>query len=108
MIANDERPDFHSDRLKAWLDALYRNLGPVRAGETQQQLVLIEWLDSFGCSRQWQKLGGCARAPLRCFSGVGLVYDGPEAKVIVPHISAPHDAVDQQGCGDMAIPTRAI
>lgn len=28
------------------------------------RLVLIEWLDSFGCSASWQELGNCTAEPL--------------------------------------------
>ena len=72
------------------------------------RLVLIEWLDSFGCSATWQPLEGCQAKPLRCRSVGWLVYDGADCKVIVPHISQSHESAPDQGCGDMTIPSAAI
>ena len=73
------------------------------------RLVLIEWLDSFGCSSDWQDLTDCEPKPLVCRSVGWLLYDGDDCKVVVPHISEKHnDRVQPQGCGDMTIPTKAI
>ena len=69
-----------------------------------RRLVLIEWLDSFGCSSSWQDLNGCEAKPMVCHSVGWLAYDGDDCKVIVPHLAK--DA--NQGCGDMTIPTKAI
>ncbi len=75
---------------------------------TDYPLVLIEWMDSFGCSSNWQQIGECSPSPLRCRSVGWLLYDGKDCKVIVPHMADPHESVAMQGCGDMTIPTRAI
>jgi hypothetical protein len=73
------------------------------------RLVLVEWLDSFGCSSEWQSLNGCSPRPLLCRSVGWLFYDGEDCKVIVPHMTDGQTAgVPAQGCGDMTIPTRAI
>lgn len=73
------------------------------------RLVLIEWLDSYGCSSEWQDLGDCEPRPLVCRSVGWLLHDGDDCKVVVPHISDQHNGhVRQQGCGDMTIPTKAI
>ena len=73
------------------------------------RLVFIEWLDSFGCSSNWQDLSDCQIRPLVCRSVGWLAYDGDDCKVIVPHISeSDHQHVTPQGCGDMAIPSKAI
>ena len=73
------------------------------------RLVLIEWVDSFGCSSEWQQLDGCDARPLLCRSVGWLVQDKEDCKVIVPHISdRDHLNAPQQGCGDMTIPTKAI
>jgi len=73
------------------------------------RLVLVDWLDSFGCSSDWQQMEGCRPTVLHCRSVGWLLHDGEECKVIVPHISdANHNAAPQQGCGDMTIPTCAI
>jgi hypothetical protein len=73
------------------------------------QLVLIEWLDSYGCSSQWQPLQENRPKPLLCQSVGWLLHDGNDCKVVVPHISdADNEHVHAQGCGDMTIPTSAI
>ena len=45
---------------------------------------------------------------LVCFSVGWLLYDGPECKAVVPHVTVANDNVKRQGCGDMTIPTRAV
>ncbi len=71
--------------------------------------MLIEWLDSYGCSVKWQDLAECQAKPLHCRSVGWLAYDGDDCKVIVPHISdSIRDPVTAQGCGDMTIPSRAV
>ena len=73
------------------------------------RLVLIEWLDSFGCSSDWQILESCNPKPLVCRSVGWLFYDGDDCKVIVPHVSDPaNEHAPPQGCGDMTIPAKAI
>jgi hypothetical protein len=72
------------------------------------RLVLVEWLDSFGCSATWEQLDGCSPHLLTCRSVGWLIHDGDDCKVIVPHVSQPNEGCGQQGCGDMTIPTRAI
>ena len=76
----------------------------------QMRLVLVEWLDSGGCSPSWSALdGGVLPCPLVCLSAGWLLYDGDDCKVVVPHyIAGDGQTVKQQGCGDMTIPTRAI
>jgi hypothetical protein len=38
-----------------------------------------------------------------------LAYDGEDCKVIVPHLSVESaEGIQQQGCGDMTIPTCAV
>ena len=73
------------------------------------RLVVVDWLDSFGCSTTWQKIDGVDPEPLRCRSVGWLVYDGKETKVIVPHMSdVNHPTAPAQGCGDMTIPARSV
>ena len=73
------------------------------------RLVLIEWLDSYGCSSKWQALDNCRAKPLACRSVGWLLHDGDDCKVVVPHISdEDNEHVAAQGCGDMTIPTKAI
>jgi hypothetical protein len=73
------------------------------------RLVLIEWLDSFGCSSSWQSLEDSRAAPLVCRSVGWLLQDTDTCKVVVPHITNTADPdVRPQGCGDMTIPTCAV
>lgn len=73
------------------------------------RLVLIEWVDSFGCSSSWQELGEDYDVkPIVCRSVGWLFRDEPDSTVIVPHVAPMPDNAPQQGCGDMTIPTRAI
>jgi len=68
------------------------------------RLVLIEWIDSYGCSSTWENLEGCKPSIMSCKSVGWLVHDGDDCKTVVPHVA--NGA--QQGCGDMTIPTCAI
>ena len=73
------------------------------------RLVLVEWLDSFGCSSEWQELGTFDPRPVSCRSVGWLLHDGEECKVIVPHVTSETEKqVKPQGCGDMTIPTKSI
>jgi len=72
-------------------------------------LVLIEWLDSFGCSSDWQALEVDNFKPLVCRSVGWLLHDGDDCKVVVPHVTEViNGSVSKQGCGDMTIPTKSI
>ena len=73
------------------------------------RLVLIEWVDSYGCSSVWRKLDEIVASPLVCRSVGWIVQENPECKVIVPHMTQEiHEHVIRQGCGDMTIPSCAI
>ena len=72
------------------------------------RLVLIEWLDSFGCSSTWEELAGDAPEPLLCRSVGYLLHDTTSCKVIVPHVTQDDSHAPLQGCGDMTIPACAI
>ena len=72
------------------------------------RLVLIEWIDAFGCSSEWQEIGDLSPELPTCRSVGWLAHDGDDCKVIVPHLSEPQEGVTRQGCGDMTIPTCAI
>ncbi len=73
------------------------------------RLVLIEWVDSFGCSSNWQELSeDCQPKPIVCKSVGWLFVDKEDCKVIIPHIANISDDDLQQGCGDMTIPTKSI
>jgi hypothetical protein len=73
------------------------------------RLVLVEWIDAFGCASEWAELTDIPPDTLRCRSVGWLLHDTPECKVIVPHLSDPrHESAKPQGCGDMTIPTQAV
>ena len=70
------------------------------------RLVLIDWVDSYGCSSEWKHLEGAAANLMKCCSVGWLHQDAEDCKVIVPHISDNfHPNIPQQGCGDMTNPT---
>ena len=80
-----------------------------RRASQSLRLVIIDWMDSFGCSPNWQPLEVSAPKPMRVRSVGWLLYDGKDCKVIVPHVSDDRDsAATPQGCGDMTIPSRSI
>ena len=68
------------------------------------KLVMIEWVDSFGCSPSWESLSEHQPRTMTCRSVGWLLHDGEECKTLVPHIVDGED----QGCGDMTIPIRAV
>lgn len=73
------------------------------------RLVLIEWLDSYGCSSSWQDIDNCEPGVVVCQSVGWLIHDDDRCKVIVPHMNQPdHPNTNQQGCGDMTIPSASI
>ncbi len=72
------------------------------------RLVMIEWVDSFGCSSDWAELSDdCHPKPIVCRSVGWLFRDEPACKVIVPHV-AELDGAPKQGCGDMTIATECV
>ena len=73
----------------------------------EPRLVLIEWVDSFGCSATWETLSEIQPKALRCRSVGWLIHDGDDCKLVVPHL-AEVDGERRDGCGDMTIPTRAV
>jgi len=73
------------------------------------RLVLIDWVDSHGCSSEWQHLEGATANLMMCRSVGWLLQDTDDCKVIVPYLSdSSHPNIPQQGCGNMTIPTKAI
>jgi len=71
--------------------------------------VLVEWEDSYGCSAKWAVLDGCdTPQTMRCRSVGWITNKCRKYIVVVPHV-AENEILDvKQGCGDMAIPIRAI
>jgi len=68
------------------------------------RFVLIDWVDSYGCSAEWETLDSKDPQPMICRSVGWLTHDGNDCKVIVPHLCE----WTNQGCGDMTIPSVAI
>ncbi len=68
------------------------------------RLVLIDWVDSYGCSSSWEWLEECDPEVMICRSVDWLLHDGDTCKTVVSHV------IDKpsQGCGDMTIPVQAI
>ena len=74
-----------------------------------QRVVMVEWLDSYGCSTNWTELDGIQPQSMMCRSVGWLVYEDDRNLVIVPHVtSRDHAHAEQQGCGDMTIPRPAV
>ena len=72
-------------------------------------LMCIEWVDSYGCSSEWQRLETSDPNPLICKSVGWVIYESDTCVVIVPHMTEPiADSSVPDGCGDMTIPTVAI
>jgi hypothetical protein len=72
-------------------------------------LVLVEWVDSYGCSSSWQDIANCEPGVMVCKSVGWLIHDDEKCKVVVPHMNQPdHPNASQQGCGDMTIPSKSI
>lgn len=74
------------------------------------RLVLIEWVDSYGCSSSWQSIEDPFVAPraMLCRSVGWLAHDGEDCKVLIPHVAKVGPDEPDQGCGDMTIPARAV
>lgn len=73
------------------------------------RLVLVDWLDSYGCSSDWRLVEACNPKVLHCHSVGWLLHEDEECVVVVPHISeAEHPAAPRQACGDMTIAKKSI
>lgn len=68
------------------------------------RLVLVEWIDSYGCASSWEHFANTQPKVMTCKSVGWLLHDNDDCKTIVPHIADDPD----QGCGDMTIPAKAI
>ena len=78
--------------------------------EALMRLVLIEWLDSYGCTTGWKSLDDVTPDVLTVRSVGWLLHDTELVKVIVPHLVEPNaeTRIAAQGRGDMTIPCAAI
>jgi hypothetical protein len=73
------------------------------------RLVLVEWIDSFGCSNSWETISDDLKPEIPICKSVGwLAYDGEDCKVVVPHLAEATKASKKQGCGEMTIPSQSI
>lgn len=72
----------------------------------EYQLLLVEWVDSYGCSPVWEPIAEIKPEICHARSVGWLVAENNECITIVPHVS--ETAVRPQGCGDMTIPRRSI
>lgn len=73
------------------------------------RLVLIEWVDSFGCSSEWQEIPDKLDSHvLICYSVGWLIQDNDKCKVLIPHVAITDSDLPNQGCGDMVIPTKSV
>ena len=68
----------------------------------------LSWLSGLTHSASWQDLDDdYHHKPMLCRSVGWLFRDGTDCKVIVPHVAEVPDN-QNQGCGDMTIPTISI
>ncbi len=71
-----------------------------------ENLVFVEWEDSYGCSSRWQDIDPEATPGVLLCRSVGwIVSQTKKCIVLVPHLA---DGETKQGCGDMTIPTACI
>lgn len=73
-------------------------------------LVLVVWVDSFGCASAWEPIKDSFEGPevLVCRSVGWLIHEDDQCLVVVPHIVEASDRTERQGCGDMTIPACAV
>jgi len=74
------------------------------------KLVLVKWVDSYGCTSQWNAIPDKDPVSHYCYSVGWIARENKETLVILPHISPENKAIDSEehGCGEMAIPMRAV
>lgn len=76
--------------------------------KTKQQIVLVEWVDSYGATPRWEPLDGAEFGTCTMYSAGLLLSRDRERVVIVPHWSDETDRTIHQGAGIMVIPTPCI
>lgn len=77
----------------------------------ERKLVMIEWLDAYGCSSEWQEIPVLTteQKPMVCTSVGWILFENDERVVLVPHLTGiGNDRAHEQGCGDMTIPRVSI
>lgn len=75
----------------------------------KRNLEYIEWEDSYGCSSRWSEIDDAADPGIMICRSVGwVVRESKKLIVIVPHLANLDGEENEQGCGDMTIPTASI
>ena len=76
----------------------------------KHKLAYVEWVDSYGCSSQWESTKDVKALVHTCYSVGWVVKETEDTLVVVPHLSPANAAIDadEQGCGEMAIPLKSI
>lgn len=70
---------------------------------------MVEWMDSYGCSANWQEIDPDLKPMGMVCKSVGwIVKRDKNYLVLVPHLSEEKEGIRQQGCGDMTIPTASV
>jgi hypothetical protein len=83
----------------------FLEVGRVKIGN----VVCVDWEDSYGCSSKWETLDkGDMPQTMFCRSIGWVTNKSKKCLVIVPHMAINKILEVNQGCGDMAIPVRAI
>lgn len=80
--------------------------------QANMKLVLVEWVDSYGCSTNWRHLKEIDDKRLLCKTVGWILREDDDRLVIVPHITCglkdEYGMEDECGCGDMTIPKEAV
>jgi hypothetical protein len=78
--------------------------------KNEMDLVLIEWVDSHGPVDGWRIIDNSIEPePLICESVGWLLYNGKNCKKVLPHRAGyKSEGIDEQGRGELTIPTKAI
>jgi hypothetical protein len=73
-------------------------------------LVMVEWVDSYGCSSRWRELEELTPDPMICRSVGWLLHRDRECIVLVAYLIEPDrdEGPRSQGMGDMTTPSCAV
>ena len=73
-------------------------------------VLLVEWVDSYGCSPSWHGIDDPLPQPriMTCLPVGWLAPDGEECTVLIPHVAKVGGDEPEPGCGEITIPTRAV
>ena len=74
-----------------------------------KDLVLVDWVDSYGARDRWRNMDEVEDEILICHSVGWLTYKSKDVIVVTPHVSEDdHETAQHMGCGDMTIPRVAV